>query len=47
MNIEMSWLKVSQDVVVPMHHETFDVKANEQVGSYQSTFNPDVENAIV
>ena len=25
----------------------FDVKVKEQVGSYESTFNPDVENAIV
>jgi hypothetical protein len=43
----MCWLEASQDVVVPMHHETFDVKVNEQVGSYQSIFNSDVENAIV
>jgi hypothetical protein len=43
----MCWLKASQDLVAPMHHETFDVKVKEQVSSYQSTFNLDVENAIV
>jgi len=43
----MCWLKTSQDVVARMHHETFDVKVKEQMSSYQSTFNPDVENAIV
>ena len=30
-----------------MLHQTFDVKVKELVGSYESTFNPDVENAIV
>jgi len=43
----MCWLKASQDVLAPMHHETCDVEVKEQVGSHESTFNPDVENAIV
>jgi hypothetical protein len=46
-NNEMCWLKASKDVVVTMHHETSNVKVKEQVGLYESMFNPDVENAIV
>lgn len=41
-NNELCWLRTLQDIVAPMHHESFDVKVKEQ----ESTFNPAVENAI-
>ena len=42
-NNELCWLRASQHVVAPKHHETFDVKVKEE----ESTFNTAVENAIV
>jgi len=42
-NNELCWLKASQYVVAPMHHESFDVKVKEQ----ESKFNLVVENAII
>lgn len=43
----MGWLKASQDSVVPMPSRDFICQGKKQVGSHETTFHPDVENATV